>query len=159
VTERKPPEVTFATWVDQQINEAAARGAFDNLPGAGKPIAHHDQDDDGQAWIRDKLRREGVSTEALLPPPLRLRRDAERLAEAVPGLRSEQQVRDAVAELNRRITEWRRIPVGPPVFVALADEQAMLDLWRAARPPGPHPEPAPPPSPSDRPPWWRRLRR
>ena len=38
MTERKPPEITFASWIDQQINEAAERGAFDNLPGAGKPL-------------------------------------------------------------------------------------------------------------------------
>ena len=36
MTERKPPEMTFRSWIDQQISEAAERGAFDNLPGAGK---------------------------------------------------------------------------------------------------------------------------
>ncbi len=38
MTERKPPEISFASWIDQQINEAAERGAFDNndRPMAGR---------------------------------------------------------------------------------------------------------------------------
>ena len=38
MTERKPSGVGFGTWVERQIREATARGEFDNLPGAGKPI-------------------------------------------------------------------------------------------------------------------------
>jgi hypothetical protein len=43
------------------------------------------------------VRREGVPAEEMLPTPLRLRKDIERLAERVPQLPSEQQVRNAVA--------------------------------------------------------------
>src|SRR6185437_5169612 len=100
-----------------------------------------DEADDGQAWLRDYVRREGVPSEALLPLPLRLRKEAERLAEAAPMLGSEQAVRDAVAELNGRIMEWRRIPVGPPVFVPLADEEALAARWREAHPAGAGPAP------------------
>ena len=53
MTERKPPEISFASWIDQQINEAAERGAFDNLPGAGKPLPKRGAAGDGQAWLRD----------------------------------------------------------------------------------------------------------
>ncbi len=137
MTERKPPEMSFRTWIDQQISQAEERGAFDNLPGAGKPLPRGDEADDGQAWLREYVRREGVPAEALLPLPLRLRKETERLAEAVPVLGSEQEVRDAVAELNGRIMEWRRIPVGPPVFVPLADEEALVFRWREAHPAGP----------------------
>src|SRR5260370_598137 len=84
MTERKPPEISFASWIDQQINEAAERGAFDNLPGAGKPLPNRGEADDGQAWLREDLRREGVSAEELLPTPLRLRTEVERLTGAWP---------------------------------------------------------------------------
>jgi hypothetical protein len=141
MSERKPPEMSFRTWIDQQISQAEERGAFDNLPGAGKPLPRGDDADDGQAWLRDYVRREGVPSEALLPLPLRLRKEAERLAEAAPMLGSEQAVRDAVAELNGRIMEWRRIPVGPPVFVPLADEEALAARWREAHPAGAEPAP------------------
>jgi hypothetical protein len=139
MTERKPPEMSFRTWIDQQISQAEERGAFDNLPGAGKPLPRSDEADDGQAWLREYVRREGVPAEALLPLPLRLRKETERLAEAVPVLGSEQEVRDAAAELNGRIMEWRRIPVGPPVFVPLADEDALVGRWREAHSAGREP--------------------
>src|SRR2546421_291580 len=70
MTERKPREMTFASWVDQQVSEAAERGAFDNLPGAGKPISRRGGTD---AWLQDYLRREGGSAAELLPTPLRRR--------------------------------------------------------------------------------------
>jgi len=159
MTERKPPDISFASWVDQQINEAAKRGAFDNLPGAGKPLPKRGQAEDGQAWLRDYLRREGVSGEELLPPPLRLRKEVERLTGTVQDLRSEQAVREVVAGLNQRILQWRRIPEGPPVYLPLVDEEAMIARWRDAqpRPSAPAPaviRPAPP-----RPRWWHRFSR
>lgn len=134
MTDRKPAEMTFTSWIDKQIAEATERGAFDNLPGAGKPIPHHGDEDAAAAWLREYLRKEGVSAEALLPPPLRLRKAIDRLAQAVPAMASEQDVRDAATELNHEIRDWRRIPLGPPVFVPLVDEEAMVSRWRAARP-------------------------
>src|SRR6516225_6926955 len=103
MTERKPPGISFTSWIDRQINEAEERGAFDDLPGAGKPLPKRPEADDGQAWLRDYLRREGVPADELLPTPLRLRKEVERLAATVQDLRSEQEVRDVAAELNRRI--------------------------------------------------------
>src|SRR5215475_11221121 len=133
MTDRKPADMTFTSWIDKQIAEATERGAFDNLPGAGKPIPRHGDEDAAAAWLREYLRKEGVSAEALLPPPLRLRKAIDRLAAAVPAMATEQDVRDAVGELNDEIREWRRIPVGPPVFVPLVDEDAMVSRWRAAQ--------------------------
>ena len=139
MTERKPREISFASWIDQQIAEAADRGAFDNLPGAGKPIPRRGGID---AWLQDYLRREGASADELLPAPLRLRKEAERLAETVGDLNSEDEVREVVRDLNRRIVEWRRIPTGPPVYLRLVDEAAMVARWRDAR----HRPSAPPPA-------------
>jgi hypothetical protein len=133
MTERKPAGMSFTSWIDQQINEARDRGAFDNLPGAGKPLPRRRESDDGLTWVRDLLRREGLPTDELLPTPLKLRRQSERLAESAGELGSEQEVRAAVAELNRQIAEWRRIPNGPPIFVRLIDADAMVGLWRERR--------------------------
>jgi hypothetical protein len=137
MTERKPAGMGFTSWIDQQISDATERGAFDDLPGAGKPLPKS-KEFDGQAWARDYVRREGGSVEDCLPTPLRLRKEIERLAETVSELRSEQQVRDVVAELNDRIMQWRRLPVGPPIFVPLVDADAIVADWltsgRGARP-------------------------
>src|SRR5215471_8444908 len=162
MTERKPPGMSFTSWIDQQISEAEERGAFDNLPGTGKPLPYRGEDDDGQAWVREWLRRENVSADVLLPAPLKLRKEAARLAEAVPGLGSEQEVRDAVADLNHRIMEWRKIPLGPPIFVPLVNEEKMLGLWREHQPATPPVSPAAggparAAAPARRR-WWRRRR-
>jgi hypothetical protein len=133
MTERKPAGMSFTSWIDKQINEATERGEFDNLPGAGKPLPKHS--DDTEAWLVDWVRREGGSTEEMLPTPLKLRKQSARLAEAVPSLGSEQDVRDIVAELNERIMQWRKLPLGPPIFVALVDEEKMVEVWREAQPP------------------------
>jgi hypothetical protein len=159
MTERKPPDLSFTSWIDRQINEAAERGAFDNLPGAGKPLPKRTDEDAAQAWLRDYLRREGVAAEELLPTPLRLRKEIERLTATVQDLHSEQEVRDVVADLNRQIIEWRRIPTGPPLILPLVDRDLLLSKWRerhAAVPAGPPtPQATPPPPPH----WWRRRRR
>ena len=133
MTERKPPEESFPSWIDQQIIEAEKRGVFDNLPGTGKPIPAMEQTDYTQAWLRDYLRREGVSTEELLPTPLKLRKESERLTAALPGLPSEQAVRDTVEQLNRRIMDWRRNSIGPPIFVPRVDAETMISRWEQAR--------------------------
>ena len=133
MTERKPAGMSFTSWIDQQIGEAQERGAFDNLPGAGKPLPKRSESDDGLTWVRELLQREGLPTDELLPTPLKLRKQSERLAESVQELSSEEEVRAAVAELNRQIAEWRRIPHGPPIFVRLVDADAMVSRWRDRR--------------------------
>jgi hypothetical protein len=167
MTERKPPEISFTSWIDQQIHEAAQRGAFDNLPGAGKPLPRGETG--GDAWLRNYLAREGVAAEELLPTPLRLRKERERLAETVSGLRTEAEVREVVRDLNRRIMEWRRIPTGPSIFLALVGEETMVSRWReaqAAAPAAPTAQATPParprtsqPAEPSRPRWWHRLGR
>src|SRR5713226_5142246 len=128
-----PPARTGFPPLDQLINEAAERGAFDHLPGAGKPLPRRDETDAGQAWLRDYLRREGVPAEEMLPAPFRLRKEAERLAESLPAMSSEQEVREAVTNLNQRIRDWRRFPLDSPIFVALVDEAAMVSRWQQAQ--------------------------
>jgi len=153
MTERKPREIGFASWIDQQIAEAADRGAFDNLPGAGRPIPRRGGID---AWLQDYLRREGVSADEMLPTPLRLRKEAERLAETVGQLNSEDEVREVVRDLNRQIRQWRRIPTGPPVYLRLVDEEAMVTRWRDVRDRPSVPPSAARPDPPPRRRWWHR---
>jgi len=157
MTERKPAGMSFRSWIDQQIEDAAERGLFDDLPGAGKPLPRRDEDA-AQAWLREYMRREGLSTQDALPTPLKLRKEREVLAGMAPALPSEEDVRNAVADLNERIAEWRRFPLDSPIFVPLVDEEQMVDLWRSA-----HPEPdgaadpvLPPAAERPRRPWWRR---
>lgn len=162
MTERKPPGMRFDSWIDQQVRDAERRGLFKDLPGKGKPLnIKANGGDFGQAWVRDYAMREGVPAEEFLPMPLRLRREAERLADAVPGMRTEEEVREAVSDLNRRIVQWRKIPDGPPIHVRLVNKDEMIERWRAAEKartarPAPLPEPGSA-RPARTPSRWRRL--
>jgi hypothetical protein len=121
----------FETWVERQIREAQERGAFDNLPGAGKPIPGLDRDDPNW-WVKGLLEREKIR--APLPPALALRREVQDLPETVRDCRGEAGVREIVDDLNRRILELRRRPSdGPPVFVGTVDVDAAVANWREAR--------------------------
>jgi hypothetical protein len=148
--------MSFTSWIDKQVQEATDRGAFDNLPGTGKPLRSRGEFS-AEAWARDYMRREGIPGEDALPVPLKLRKESERLGETVHLLRSEQEVRVVVADLNDRIMAFRRLPGdGPPVIVRLVDENDMLRRWRENRPD----EPAPAaPEPAPRPPRFRWRRR
>ena len=65
--ERKPPSESWESFTDRKIREAQEEGAFDALPGFGKPIADLDGPDDPNWWIKKKLREERL---VLLPPVL-----------------------------------------------------------------------------------------
>lgn len=133
MTERKPANLDFESWIDKQIREATERGEFQNLPGAGKPIPRGS--DDENWWLTGYLRKEGVSGDALLPPSLLLRRDIERLPEVVRELNSERAVRETVRELNKRVVDWLRLPHGPYVRIAPVDTEEIVAQWRAERKP------------------------
>lgn len=133
MTERKPPDITFETWIDRQIRTARERGDFDDLPGAGKPLPRRDGEDGEMWWIRNHLQREGLPTDALLPTPLQLRREIERLPQTFGDLHSEQAVRDQVDELNVRIMAWLRAPHGPQIPVAPVNADEVVERWRAHR--------------------------
>jgi hypothetical protein len=133
MTERKPPDMAFETWIDRQIREAAERGAFDDLPGAGKPLPKSDQPFTMDQWVADWARREGLDTAAMLPEPLRLRKEVGRLPETVGELRSERAVRDLVDDLNQRIKDQLRRPSELPIMVFPVDADAVVEQWRAAR--------------------------
>jgi hypothetical protein len=143
----------YESVIEKQIREAEERGAFANLPGKGKPLPGLDGPYDENWWIKGWIEREGVPSEALLPTPLQLRREIERLPETVRDLPTEEAVRDVVRDLNRRIAEWVRAPTGPAIPVRKVDPEAVVREWRAARS---LPPPQPPPAPRARRRWWRR---
>ena len=60
-----------ALWVDQQIRRAMARGDFDDLPGAGKPIRGLGSTHDPDWWVKNLIERERIT--GVLPPALALR--------------------------------------------------------------------------------------
>lgn len=167
MTERKPPSLSFPDWVELQVRDAERSGAFDNLPGKGKPIPGLGEPQHELAWIADKLRRENIDIAGVLPPGLALAKEVEVLRETLRSERVEARVRDRLNDLNDRIQRaWLQPQDGPPVRVRPVDVDAVLAQWRADRAeidaaaPRPRPaEPAPARRRRRRHPLWRRLGR
>lgn len=59
-------------WVGLQIRQAMARGDFDDLPGAGKPLDLPDRHDPDW-WVKRLIERENIRGAA--PPAIGLRRE------------------------------------------------------------------------------------
>ena len=134
MTQRKPPGLSFAGWVEQQIRAAERSGSFDNLPGTGQPIAGLNEPHDELSWVADKLRRENLSVGAVLPPALALAKEVEDLPERLSRLKSETAVRTAVEELNDRIRLALRFAQdGPSVRVMPRDVDHLVEGWHEQR--------------------------
>lgn len=121
-----------ALYVETVIQQAIRRGEFDDLPGAGKPLEGLGGNHDPDWWIRRKIQTEQLT--GLGPPALMLRTEHAEFAERADALTREGDVREYVADFNRRVIEARRqLLGGPPVVTPLRDVDAELDAWRARR--------------------------
>jgi len=131
MTERKPPGVSFESFVDRQIRAATERGDFDDLPGAGRPLPDAGQPYDENWWLKRKLRDEGV---AQLPPTLALRKEAEEALAEAERAPSEQDVRRILGDINARIRDALRHPLeGPPLRLTPYDVEQAVRNWRERR--------------------------
>ncbi|MGW0710003.1 DnaJ family domain-containing protein [Streptomyces sp. NPDC002643] len=128
MTERKPPGVSFESFVDKQIRDAESRGDFSSLPGAGKPLPDTDVPYDDLWWVKQKMAREGMS---VLPPTLALRKEAEDALAAAAEAPSERAVRTIITDINTKIRAMMfRPPPGPPLGLKPYDVEAVLQNWR-----------------------------
>ncbi|MGW0610052.1 DnaJ family domain-containing protein [Streptomyces sp. NPDC002788] len=132
MTERKPPGVDFGSWVDRQIRDAEARGEFDRLPGAGRPLPSDVESTyDELWWVKRKMAREGLS---VLPPALALRKEAEDALEAAWAAPSERIVRKIIGEINDKIRAMMfKPPPGPPLGKKPYDVEDVVRQWRERR--------------------------
>ena len=134
MTERKPAGKSWESWREELIRLAHEEGAFDNLPGAGKPLADLGESYDPDWWVKKLVRRERVS---MLPPSLELLRKVEAEVERIWKLSDEAEVRERIRALNVEIARANaRAAEGPPTRLAPLDADTIAAQWRAARRPG-----------------------
>ncbi len=146
------------TWVDLQVRQAMERGDFDDLPGAGKPIADLGEQHDPDWWIKKLVEREKI---AVLPPSVQLRKEDAELDDRLDRIHGEAEVREVLDDFNSRVIAARYgNPVGPPLVTMPRDVEAAVGAWaerreerrRRARA---HAATSPQP-PTKRRRWWRR---
>ena len=117
-------------WVDLQVQRAIERGAFDNLPGQGKPLPPLDDDPDW--WLKKLVERERIT--GVLPEALQLRKDDTELDTQLDRQGSEAVVRELLEVFNRRVVNARRqLQGGPPVVTPTRDVEAAVAAWRERR--------------------------
>ena len=128
--ERAEGAATVISDPDDAIEAAIARGEFDDLPGAGKPLrlpSRHDPD----WWIRQRLEDDDIDRDALLPVVMLLRREHDELPEVLAELRDEQQVRELLEDYNRRVQDDRLRHPMARMLAPTVDVEARLEQWRA----------------------------
>jgi hypothetical protein len=131
MTERKPPGTSWETWIDERIRVAREEGAFDNLPGAGKPLPNLGQEYDPLWWVKQLVQREQIS---MLPPSLELLRKVEKELATIEKLHDEATVRRRVAALNVEIAKVNATVVeGPPTRLGTLDVDQVVAQWLRTR--------------------------
>ena len=155
-------------WVDLLVRRAMERGAFDNLPGTGKPIRGLGGTHDPHWWVKGLIEREQIS--GVAPPALALRKEDAELDELLDREATQEGVRRVVVDFNDRVVEARRqLLGGPPVVTATRDADREVARWQARRAErrrerlrrqrelaaAPPAEQAPSRGPNE-PRWWRR---
>jgi hypothetical protein len=123
--------LTWDRLAEERIQAAQAEGQFDHLPGFGKPIPGIDEPHDELWWVKDKLKREQLSS---LPPALAIRLDLEKTLASIDQMPTEVDVRQAVAALNERIRKASFAVVwGPPVDVMPLEADEVVNHWKLAK--------------------------
>ena len=131
MVDRKAPGGSWQSHIEGQIERARRQGAFENLPGAGKPIEGLERRHDDLWWLRQLIEREDLD---ILPGSLELRREVEKAIERMPRLPTERAVRVLFDQLNERIAHANAThTAGLPLNLAPFDIDGVVSRWREER--------------------------
>ncbi|MFC7375705.1 MULTISPECIES: DUF1992 domain-containing protein [unclassified Brachybacterium] len=155
---RRPPMAPDVARVESALEQARARGDFDDLPGAGKPLNLPDTHDPDW-WIRQRVQDGDIDRDALLPVVMLLRREFERREETLAELPTEEAAREYAEDYTRRVHDDRR---ANPLQRTIAPEMYPEDAakrWRELREAAAAARPAPEPTETEEKPrprrrWW-----
>jgi len=103
-------------------------GAFDDLPGAGKPLPNYGQEYDPLWWQKQLVQREQIT---VLSPSLELLRKVEEVLATIGKLHDEATVRSRVAALNVEIAKVNATVVeGPSTRLGTLNVDQVVAQWR-----------------------------
>lgn len=129
---RNPPMSPEAARVEGAIDQAIARGDFDDLPGAGKPLRLPSTHDPNW-WIKQRLDEGDIDRDALLPPVVLLRREHDRRDETLAELRDEQSVRNYAHDYTERVLADRSATPMARMLAPELDPEDAVARWRELR--------------------------
>ncbi len=140
------------------VDRAVARGEFDSLALAGKPIPGLGEAHDPDWWVKGLIQREKIT--GLGPQAFLLRTEDAELDARLDRQYTAAQVREILEDFNYRVVDARRqLLGGPPVITKLRDVDAELERWSERRDIARRAAEAAAPPPPAKVPLWRRILR
>jgi len=131
MTERKPPGSSWESFVDAQVRRAMEDGAFDDLPGQGRPLENLDEPHDAAWWVRDLVRREKLPAD---DPALGLLREVEKELEELDREHRLEIVRRRLESLAERVRRANALSVrGAPTRLPTPRVEDLLRRWEERR--------------------------
>lgn len=126
---RKPPGMSWESYVERQIQEARERGDFDDRRRGDSSVTSATTYDENW-WIKEKLSREKINgAPATVQLRLRVERERQRLGERP----SEEAVRALVAKLNDEILATNAGNLGPLLPQPSLDPEEWVRVWKTTR--------------------------
>lgn len=122
---------TREPWLESLLKKALAEGDIRNLEGHGKPLASLDGAYDPDWWLKDKMKREKLTS---MPREFELRRKVEAEKDVLLAVKDEAEVRRRLGAINAEIGKFNAHYVfGPTGTLGLVDIEAFLETWRRWR--------------------------
>jgi hypothetical protein len=119
---------TREPWLESLLKKALAEGDIRNLEGHGKPLASLDGAYDPDWWLKDKMKREKLTS---MPREFELRRKVEAEKDVLLAVKDEAEIRRRLAAINAEIGQFNAQHVfGPTGTLGLVDIEAFLESWR-----------------------------
>ncbi|MBT2515356.1 DUF1992 domain-containing protein [Arthrobacter sp. ISL-30] len=151
----KRRKISHAARADYLIRDAMARGEFENLKYAGKPIPGLGEGHDPDWWVKGLIQRENLT--GLGPKAILLRTEDAELDDRLDTHYSEKQVREILEDFNARVIDARRqLQGGPPVVTKTRDVELEVRRWQERRAAAASSAPTET-EPDPKRPWWRRI--
>jgi hypothetical protein len=118
--------------VNSAVEQAIARGEFDDLPGLGKPLPGLDGRRDPDWWIKGKLADEDIR--GVGPAALTLRQEAADLRGRLDAVDDEDEVRKLLEDFNRKVRDAGLDPhTGHLVATPMRRVEEEIAAWRSRR--------------------------
>ena len=111
----------FEKIVERKIKEAQEKGAFDNLPGSGRPV---DLEDDSHVPDDLRLAYKVLKNADCLPPEIQLRKEIRQMEDLLDSIPDEKEKYRQIKRINFKVMQLNMMGKRSPL---LEDDQLYYD--------------------------------